>query len=105
MPKKDLPSPLPPPTPSPRAVREPAQVYLAPDDSDLLARLALNTNLSKAEILRRGIRSFAREQQGVTSPMLNFVRETAGQAWPADVASNHDSMLAESYMAQTKKRR
>jgi|GEM_PF-2574948 len=105
MTKKDPPPPSPPPPPPPRAVREPAQVYLAPDDRDLLARLALGTNLSKAEILRRGIRSFAREQQGTTSPMLTFVRETTSQGWPADGAMNHDALLAESYVPPTKKRR
>jgi hypothetical protein len=60
----------------PASVREPVQVYLAPDDRDLLNRLVAETGLTKAEILRRGMRSFAREQSG-TSPMLRFISESA----------------------------
>lgn len=85
--------PAPPP---PRVVREPVQVYLAPDDSALLARLADESGLSKAEVLRRGVRSFAR-QQGTESPMLRFVSEGARGMWPGGVAARHDDVLAESY--------
>lgn len=84
--------------PNPKSAREPVQVYLAPDDSNLLARLAKETGLSKAEILRHGVRSFARAQRG-TSPMLRFLEEGAGDDWPRDVAANHDALLAESYRA------
>jgi len=90
----------------PDAIREPAQVYLAADDSELLARLASDTGLSKAEILRRGIRSFAREQGGAASPMLAFVAAIAGDTWPeAGVAGDHDAVLAESYRSGGKRRR
>jgi hypothetical protein len=91
-------------TPRGAAVREPVQVYLAPDDRDLLNRLAEETGLPKAEILRRGVRSFAREQRG-GSPMLRFLAETSGEGWPEGVAADHDDALAESYRAQAKKRR
>jgi len=90
-------------SPSP-SVREPVQVYLAPDDRDLLNRLAEETGLSKAEILRRGVRSFAREQRG-GSPMLRFVAETTGEGWPDAVAADHDAALAEAYRTQAKKRK
>jgi hypothetical protein len=90
--------------PRPAAVREPVQVYLAPDDRDLLNRLAEETGLSKAEILRRGVRSFAREQRGA-SPMLRFIAESSGEGWPDAIAADHDAALAESYRAQAKKRR
>ena len=64
-------------------VREPVQVYLAPDDSALLNRLAEETGLSKAEILA----------------------ESSAGPWPSDVVVNHDAVLAESYVASPKKRR
>jgi hypothetical protein len=86
------------------SVREPVQVYLAADDRDLLSRLVAETGLSKAEILRRGMRSFAREQTG-TSPMLRFLAESAKADWPDAVAERHDEVLAESYRPSAKKRR
>jgi Ribbon-helix-helix protein, copG family len=93
-------------TPRPsRLVREPVQVYLAPDDSALLNRLAEETGLSKAELLRRGIKSYAREQQGAVAPMLRFLAESSAGPWPSAVAADHDAVLAESYLAAPKKRR
>jgi hypothetical protein len=95
------------PKPRPRrsgSVKEPVQVYLAPDDRDLLNRLADETGLSKAEILRRGVRSFAREQSGA-SPMLRFLMESGAEGWPDAVAVDHDKALAETYRASTRKRR
>jgi hypothetical protein len=86
------------------SVKEPVQVYLAPDDRDLLNRLAEETGLSKAEILRRGVRSFAREQSGA-SPMLRFLTESDAEGWPDAVAVDHDKALAEAYRASTRKRR
>lgn len=80
----------------PKAVREPVQVYLAPDDSELLASLAKLTGLSKAEVLRRGVRSFAREAGG-ESPMLRFIADSTSAGWPKSTAANHDSLLAEEY--------
>lgn len=91
------------PRSSPPAVREPMQVYLAPDDSDLLARLAAESGLSKAEVLRRGVRSYAREQ-GSVSPMLRFLAEGGGEGWHHGVAADHDAVLAESYRAPRTKR-
>jgi hypothetical protein len=85
-------------------VREPVQVYLDADDRDLLNRLAEEVGLSKAEILRRGMRSFAREQGGA-SPMLKFVTESVKGEWPEAVAEKHDEILAESYRSSAKKRR
>lgn len=96
MPKRDR--------PSTSSVRAPVQVYLAADDRALLARLVEETGLSKAEILRRGVRSFAREQR-VTSPMLRFVAESATEDWPAEVARNHDDVLASSYRVRPKRKR
>ena len=86
------------------SVREPVQVYLAQDDRDLLNRLVAETGLTKAEILRQGMRSFAREQGGA-SPMLRFIAESAQGEWPEGVAAKHDEILAESYRGTTRKRR
>ena len=85
-------------------VREPVQVYLAPDDRDLLARLSEETGLSKAEILRRGVRSFAREQH-TPSPMLRFATEAENTGWPTEVAKDHDEVLAASHRPASKKKR
>ena len=91
-------------TPRAATVREPVQVYLAPDDRDLLNRLSQETSLPKAEILRRGLRSFAREQSG-GSPMLAFLAESRDGEWPDAVAAKHDEILAETYRATGRKRR
>ena len=88
----------------PRRVREPVQVYLAADDRDLLNRLSAETGLSKAEILRRGVRRFAKVQQGV-GPMLQFL-ETLGEIGAPDgTALDHDANLADSYMSKRSRRR
>ena len=87
------------------AVREPVQVYLAPDDSALLNRLAEESGLPKAEILRRGVKSYAREQRGTIAPMLRFVNESSAEGWPENVAADHDAVLADTYRAPSKKRR
>ena len=41
-----------------KKVREPVQVYLDKLDRELLERAAQQTGLSKAEVLRRGLRRF-----------------------------------------------
>jgi hypothetical protein len=92
-------------TPRPPLVREPVQVYLAPDDSALLNRLATETGLPKAEILRRGVKSFAREHGGAVTPMLRFLAESTPEGWPDAVAADHDAVLAETYQPSRKKRR
>ncbi len=82
-----------------RLVRDPVQVYLAPDDRRLLDGLARETGLSRAEILRRGIRSFAAATRGdgVRSPMLAFLEEVAGEEWPEGLAERHDDFLTDAH--------
>lgn len=92
------------PPSSPPRVREPVQVYLEADDSSLLARLAATSGLSKAEVMRRGMRAFAREQD-VESPMLRYVADSSAGDWPAGVAADHDAVLADSYLGHRGKRR
>lgn len=80
-------------TPS-RRVREPIQVYLDPDERALLDRLAEDTGLSRAEILRRGLRRFATEETA-TSPMLTFAATLTAGDLPPDLAARHDEYLGE----------
>lgn len=90
--------------PVPSRVREPVQVYLEADDSALLTRIAAVSGLSKAEVMRRGMRAFAREHD-TESPMLRFTSEAGDGAWPSRVAANHDAVLAEAYLGERAKRR
>jgi hypothetical protein len=76
-------------------VREPLQVYFTGDERRLLDRIASDTGLSRAEVLRRGLRSFAREQPPENNPMLKFIEDLRGADWPADLGRNHDKYLAE----------
>ena len=83
---------------SPRAVREPVQVYLDAPDRATLERAALATGLPRAEVLRRGLRQFAAELLADESPALAFL-ESAKSATPSntpsDVAARHDDYLAD----------
>lgn len=86
----------------PKVVREPIQVYLDRGERAILDRVAGETGLSRTEVLRRGLRRFAIEQQKGLGPMERFMRELAASAWPADtprdLGLNHDKYLAEIYM-------
>ena len=79
-------------------VREPIQVYLAPDDRDLLDRAAHASGESRAEIMRQGIRRMTAEILGEADPMLALLREMQARDWPADeptdVSERHDEYLA-----------
>ena len=79
-------------------VREPLQVYITSDERRLLDHMAKETGLSRAEVLRRGLRSFAREQPAENSPMLKFIQDMRGGDWPADIGRNHDKYLEEAYL-------
>jgi hypothetical protein len=78
-------------------VREPLQVYLSPDERGLLDRLAADQGISRAEVLRRGIRAYAHEQAGSTSPVFDLMSVLSGDDWPADVAGHHDEHLSDAY--------
>lgn len=81
------------------AVREPIQVYLDRGERAILDQVAGQTGLSRAEVLRRGLRSYAARQQGDEGPMERFMRELTATPWPADtprdLGLNHDKYLAE----------
>jgi hypothetical protein len=91
----------------PARVREPLQVYLDPDERALLDRLARGAGLSRAEILRRGLQSFAVAQggtspQGRRSPMLEFMEWMARYDYPPDMSARHDDYLDEAYREGTR---
>lgn len=83
--------------PHSKLVREPIQVYLGPDERRLLDELARAAGVSRAEVLRRGIRSFAAAVRGDASPMLEFLDRAAEGSWPVDLAESHDAHLADAY--------
>lgn len=87
-------------SPPPKSVKEPIQVYLDRDDRAILDRASADAGIPRAEVLRRGLRSFAAQQQGI-GPMERFMRELAASEWPpgpSDLAIEHDKYLAEIYM-------
>ncbi len=71
----------------PRRVREPLQVYLDQDERQLLDRMAEEEDLSRAEVLRRGLRAYAAVVGANASPMLAF----AGSLTDADAADECES--------------
>ncbi len=83
------------------AVREPVQVYLTRQDRALLDRVAQKAGLSRAEVLRRGLRRIGAEVLAEESPVLALLDDMAAEDWPAtmpgDVAERHDRYLVESY--------
>lgn len=83
--------------PRKRSVREPIQVYLARPDRELLDRLAEQTGLSRAEILRRGLRRVGAELMASEHPAVRFLDQISGEAWPDDtpndVGEQHDRYL------------
>jgi len=81
----------------PMLVREPVQVYLDGPDLSLLGTLAQSTGLSKAELLRRGLRRLASDalterQPGWSLDLLIGSLDT-GDELPADLSERHDDYL------------
>jgi len=78
-------------------VREPVQVYLDRTDRSLLEEVAERTGLSRAEILRRGLRRVARELLEEGEPGAAFERLIGALGddppLPADLAARHDAYL------------
>ena len=85
----------------PGTVREPVQVYLTRQDRALLDQVAKATGLSRAEVLRRGLRSIGASVLAEANPVLKLLDEMAKGDWPPempqDVAERHDHYLAEAY--------
>jgi hypothetical protein len=85
----------------PKVVREPIQVYLSADERDVLDKLAEDLGLSRAEVLRRGLDSYAVEHAKGSSPVFDLMREMSGLDWPAS-AENHDELLTQIYLDEMK---
>jgi hypothetical protein len=81
----------------PRRVREPVQVYLDRSDRDLLDTLADQTGLSKAELLRRGLRQLGSRVLTERAPgwSLDELSGALGEdpTLPGDLAAHHDEYL------------
>jgi hypothetical protein len=80
-------------------VREPVQVYLDPQDRELLEQLVESTGLPRTELLRRGLRALAAEKLISRPPgrSMESLIGTFGDApdLPADLAERHDAYLAQ----------
>jgi hypothetical protein len=80
-----------------RRVREPVQVYLDPEDRELLEEVSTQTGLSRAEVLRRGLRTFAERSLGDRAPgwSLGTLIGALGNTRqvPKDLAAKHDNYL------------
>ena len=80
-----------------REVKQPVQVYLDPTDRKLLEEVAKATDLSRAEVLRRGLRRMADEALAERAPGWSLDRLVgalggAGEL-PEDLAQRHDEYL------------
>src|SRR5678815_776529 len=82
-------------------VKEPVQVYLDAPDRALLDRVVDRSGLSRAEILRRGLRAYGSEVLSGDSSIHALLREFDAGEWPQetprDVGVNHDKYLADTY--------
>lgn len=81
----------------PRRVREPVQAYLGAEDAELLASLATRLSLSKAEVIRQGIRRLAQELELAAQPGAGISALLgaldASPDVPIDLAARHDEYL------------
>lgn len=80
-----------------KRVREPVQVYLDRPDRDLLEELAERTGLSRAELLRRGLRQLGSRLLADRAPGWSLETLTGAlgndPALPEDLAARHDDHL------------
>ena|SRR6266496_3323066 len=84
---------------SSRRVREPVQAYLDEVDRALLEQVAHRTGLSRAEILRRGLRAFAQQTLTERPPGWSFESLIGvlgdDPSIPTDLSERHDEYLAQ----------
>ena len=81
----------------PTVKREPIQVYLTADDRSMLDRAAAAAGLSRAEVLRLGLRDFSAKVLAEQHPVVEFLDAMAATSWPADMPKDagrrHDEHL------------
>lgn len=70
---------------------ETIRVYLSAEDAALLERLAIDTGLTKTDVLRRGLRALA-QKRFETQPLRRFLTEAAQGDWPAGIADHPDDL-------------
>lgn len=92
----------------PKRVREPVQVYLDGTDRALLESLVTRSSLSRAELLRVGLRRLSEEmlaegQPGSSLDVLTGSLNAPGI--PGDLAARHDEYLYDALGATSKNRR
>lgn len=84
-------------TSKPAKVREPVQVYLDASDRSLLEEVATRTGLSRAEILRRGLRRVADALLAERAPGASFEHLVGAlgddSSLPEDLSTRHDHYL------------
>lgn len=83
---------------SPLRLSEPLQIYITADERRMLDTLSAETGLSRAEILRRGLRTFAAQRAGDSGPMHELLLSLRDAKWPADIATEHDQHLTDAYI-------
>ena len=87
----------------PKVVREPVQVYLAPDDQTRLVRLTSQLDTTKSDVLRRGLEALERQlSDPAQHPALRAMTLGDGAMTAPvsfDVAREHDRFLADSEVA------
>ena len=84
-------------SPKARPVREPLQIYMGSDERRLLDQLSGEMGLSRAEILRQGLRQFAMQRAGSGGPMETLMRSLRETPLASDIADAHDDHLARAY--------
>lgn len=83
--------------PSKGSIREPLQIYMDSDERRLLDQLSESTGLSRAEVLRQGLRHFAMQRAGNDGPMETLMRRLRDKPFGPGVAASHDEELAAAY--------
>ncbi len=79
-----------------KRVREPIQTYLNTGERAMLDRLAREMDVSRAEVLRRGLASLAGAVRGADyDPLDAIVGAFDNPHAPRDLAENHDKYIVE----------
>ena len=84
--------------PPPKVVKEPVQVYLDAPDRAILDQVAEAEGLSRAEVLRRGIRAYAVHVRAEPSTVLALLDRIEAEARAASVASDEPFDPGEHYI-------
>jgi len=83
--------------PKRKRAREPVQAYLDRADLDLLEELGARMSLSKAEVIRQGIRRMAQELDRASRPGAGLSSLLgaldSAESVPIDLAARHDDYL------------